>query len=337
MFVHSKKCSTSSSQYCPKMTQTYSSKFQEGRGHDDCAGESPSVSRFLSLSIVLVSCFAFLPSTKPRPPPFCSLLLPLLLLLLLTLLSNFVRLLFCVYHYSLFFAGNWTNGGYSTGITVHQRFCMTVPSAMPLEHAGPLCCAGITTYTPLARYNLGKSGRTVGIVGFGGLGHIAVKIAVAMGATVTVFSRSDAKKAEAEKLGATLVAYTDAAAMGKLGRTIDHIVDTVSQVHDIAGLINTLKPHTGILTMIGGVPAPYQLGAMGLIFNGTRVEGSLMGGAALTQEMLEFCAKNNIAPDIKIINASQAEGVLKSFDAGTAGPGRNVIDISTIMAVPVAA
>jgi len=232
-------------------------------------------------------------------------------------------------------SGTHTNGGYSTGVTVHQRFCFVVPEAMPLEHAGPLCCAGITTYSPLARYVKGKPDQVVGVVGFGGLGHMAVKLAVAMGAKVTVFSRSESKKAEAEAMGATIAVYTDKEAMGTLFRTFDHIVDTVAQAHEINDLISTLKPYTGIITMLGGVPAPYQVAGFPMIFSGTRMEGSLIGGAALTQEMLDFCAENGVAPDVKIIPASEAEGVLHALNEGTAGVIRNVIDIATIHDVPL--
>ena len=190
-------------------------------------------------------------------------------------------------------SGSWTNGGYSTGITVHQRFCYTVPEAMPLEVAGPLCCA-----------------------------------------KVTVFSRSEAKKAEAEALGAELAVYTDKEAMGKLFRTFDCILDTVSAPHEINDLISTLKPYTGVITMLGGVPQPYQVGGFPMIFNGTRIEGSLIGGCSVTQEMLEFCAANGIAPEVKIIPATEAEAVFQGFQKGEGGPVRHVIDIGTIMDVP---
>eukprot|EP00933_Yihiella_yeosuensis_P024462 TRINITY_DN18979_c0_g1_i2.p1 TRINITY_DN18979_c0_g1~~TRINITY_DN18979_c0_g1_i2.p1 ORF type:complete len:365 (-),score=91.44 TRINITY_DN18979_c0_g1_i2:243-1337(-) len=227
-------------------------------------------------------------------------------------------------------AGHHTNGGYSTGITVHQRFAFTVPEGMELPVAGVLCCAGITMYSPLARHVLGKQNMNVGIVGFGGLGMMGVKIAKAMGASVTVFSRSDAKKAEAEKMGAEILAYTDEEQIKKKFRAFDVILDTVAQVHEINGIISTLKPYTGILTLIGGVPQPYQLAGFPMIFNGTRVEGSLIGGAALTQEMLDFCGKHGIKPETKIIHAKEAEEALKALNAGTAGVIRHVIDTETI-------
>eukprot|EP00628_Pelagophyceae_sp_CCMP2097_P035015 CAMPEP_0184285756 /NCGR_PEP_ID=MMETSP0977-20130417/66836_1 /TAXON_ID=483370 /ORGANISM="non described non described, Strain CCMP2097" /LENGTH=398 /DNA_ID=CAMNT_0026591767 /DNA_START=44 /DNA_END=1240 /DNA_ORIENTATION=+ len=255
-------------------------------------------------------------------------------------------------------AETWTNGGYSTGITVHsrfcytvpkgmklehagplccagvtvhQRFCYTVPEGMKLEHAGPLCCAGVTTYAPLARWTMGKSDQTVGVVGLGGLGMMAVKLAKAMGCKVIVFSRSLSKKAEAEAMGATIVAYTDADAMAALFRTVDHVVNTVAQPHDINAIIATLKAHTGIMTMLGGVSTPYSVAAFPMIFSGTRIEGSLIGGCTVTQEMLDFCGKHNVVPDVNIIHAKDAETALKQMNDGDAGVVRNVIDLATIM------
>jgi D-arabinose 1-dehydrogenase-like Zn-dependent alcohol dehydrogenase len=227
-------------------------------------------------------------------------------------------------------ADGWTNGGYSTGVTVHQRFCFKVPLEMPLEIAGPLCCAGITLYAPLSRHVLGKQDLKVGIVGFGGLGMMGVKLAKSMGATVSIFSRSDSKKEEAEKMGADLVVYTDSEAMGKLGRTYDVIIDTVSQVHDIKSILSTLKPYVGTLVMIGGVPKPYEMSAFQLLAAGLRIEGSLIGGAALTQEMLDYCETHKCYPEIKVIHAKEAEAALRALDAGTGGAVRSVIDCSTI-------
>jgi len=228
----------------------------------------------------------------------------------------------------------WTNGGYSTNFTAHQRFVFTVPEKMPLEMAGVLCCAGITVYDPMSR-NV-KSGMNVGVVGFGGLGHMAVKIGNAMGAKVTVLSRSMAKEEDAKKLGADIAVYTDPEIVKGLFRSFDVIVDTVAQHHDVNGLISMLKPYTGIITMLGGVPKPYEVAGFPMIFNGTRMEGSLIGGTAKTQEMLEFCAEHECYPDIKIINASEAEEHLRALDAGTAGAIRSVIDCSTIKDMPSA-
>lgn len=227
-------------------------------------------------------------------------------------------------------AGNHTNGGYSTDITVHQKFVFHVPAGMPLETAGPLCCAGITTYSPLARHVKGKDNQHVAVVGLGGLGMCAVKIAKAMGAKVTVLARNDAKKAEATALGADLVVMSDDKAMGALSRQIDCVLDTVAVHHDINSIMSTLKAYTGVLVLIGGIPQPYQLAGFPMIFNGTRVEGTMIGGCALTQEMLEFCQAHKIAPDTEIIHARDVEAALHKLHDNAAGVKRFVIRSETL-------
>eukprot|EP00932_Pfiesteria_piscicida_P019412 SRR837773.624.p2 GENE.SRR837773.624~~SRR837773.624.p2 ORF type:complete len:369 (+),score=175.44 SRR837773.624:148-1107(+) len=227
-------------------------------------------------------------------------------------------------------AGNHTNGGYSTDITVHQRFVFRVPEGMPLETAGPLCCAGITTYAPLARHVKGKENASVGVVGFGGLGMCAVKIAKAMGAKVTVFGRNDAKKDAAAALGADLVVLTDEAAIGALARSFDCILDTVAVHHDFNNLMPTLKPMTGSYVLIGGIPQPYSVAGFPMIFNGNKLEGSLIGGVPGTQEMLDFCHKHNISPDTEVIHAKDAEACLKKLHENTAGARRFVIRNETL-------
>eukprot|EP00187_Rhodella_violacea_P010278 CAMPEP_0174912990 /NCGR_PEP_ID=MMETSP0167-20121228/80077_1 /TAXON_ID=38298 /ORGANISM="Rhodella maculata, Strain CCMP736" /LENGTH=312 /DNA_ID=CAMNT_0016157671 /DNA_START=769 /DNA_END=1704 /DNA_ORIENTATION=+ len=140
--------------------------------------------------------------------------------------------------------GHHTNGGYSTAITVNSHFVFRIPDAIPLEYFGPLLCAGITTFSPLNRHIMqagGGAGKTVGVIGFGGLGHMAVKLAKAMGAEVVVISRSDAKKAAAEKLGAEIMAHGDAAAVATATRKFDVILDTVSAKHAVAPLVGMLK------------------------------------------------------------------------------------------------
>lgn len=223
-----------------------------------------------------------------------------------------------------------TNGGYSTAITVHNRFVYKVPEGMPLEVAGPLCCAGVTMYSPLARHIKGKANQAVGIVGFGGLGMMGVKIAKAMGASVTVFSRSDAKKAQAAALGADLVVQTDEAALGALFRKFDLVVDTVAVPHEINALMSTLKAYTGVYSLVGGVPEPYKVAAFAMIENGVHLEGSAIGGCALTQEMLNFCHEHKVAPEIEIIDAKDAEAALHQLQDASAGVKRFVIRATTI-------
>lgn len=226
-------------------------------------------------------------------------------------------------------AGYHTNGGYSTKITVRARFTYKIPDKLSLEAAGPLLCAGITMYSPLNRHVKGKANQKVGIVGFGGLGCVGVKIAKAMGAEVTVFSRSDKKKAAAEALGAKLLVYTDADALKAATRGFHTILDTVAAAHPIAPLVGALKVG-GHYVLIGGVPQPFELSAFALLMNRHCVEGSLVGGCPETAEMLQFFADNDIQPDFKVISAKDAPAQFSAMAAGTASTQRYVIDMSTM-------
>lgn len=226
-------------------------------------------------------------------------------------------------------AGYHTNGGYSEEIVVHERFVFSIPDSISLEHAGPLLCAGITTYSPLNRLVKGKKDQHVGVVGFGGLGMMTVKIAIAMGAKVTVLSRSMSKEEEAKKLGATLVSHADSGKLAEMARSIDTIIDTVSTGHEVGGMLNTLKVG-GTYCFLGGVPEPYQISAFQLLFSRYNVTGSLIGGVPETAEMLEFCAEHKIMPEIEVIHASKAADNFKALDEGRFGAHRSVIDMSTI-------
>lgn len=226
-------------------------------------------------------------------------------------------------------AGHYTNGGYSQKITVDRRFVFKVPDSLELPYVAPLLCAGITTYSPLNRYVKGQANKSVGVVGFGGLGHVAVKIAVAMGAKVTVYSRSTSKAEAAERLGAKLVSHQDADALKALARTQDVILDTVSADHQISDIVANLKVG-GRYVAIGGVTKPYEISAMALLFNRHSVEGSLIGGVPETAEMLEFCAEHKVLPDIDIIHAKDAAAAFTLLQSGGAPPARHVIDMSTI-------
>ena len=228
--------------------------------------------------------------------------------------------------------GYHTNGGYSTKIVVNKHFTYHVPKNIKLEHVGPLLCAGITTFSPLNRHILqkgGGKGKHVGVVGFGGLGHMAVKIAKAMGAEVTVFSRNNKKEEQAKKLGASILIHADKEALKAATHTFDVILDTVSASHDIAAMVATLKVG-GHFVLLGAVPAPFALSAFFLLGNRHSVEGSLVGGVPETQAMLDFCSDHNIFPDCKIIHAKDASDAFKTMDAGEVGATRVVIDMSTI-------
>ena len=229
--------------------------------------------------------------------------------------------------------GYHTNGGYTTAITVEEHFVFKIPETMKNEYAGVLLCAGITVFSPLNRNILqkgGGKGKTVGIVGFGGLGQMAVKIAKAMGVDgVTILSRNDKKKADADRLGADYLVYTKEEELAKAGRTFDVVLDTVSAAHEVAPLINTLKVG-GTWVMLGGVPKPFEVSAFQLLFSRYSIEGSLIGGIPETQEMLDFCAKHNIVPEYDVIHAKDADAQFKALMDGSAGAHRKVIDISTL-------
>ncbi|AQR60948.1 hydroxyacid dehydrogenase [Brevundimonas sp. LM2] len=193
-----------------------------------------------------------------------------------------------------------TQGGYSDHITVDQNYVLSIPDSIPLDAAAPLLCAGITTYSPLKHWNIGP-GSKVAVVGLGGLGHMAVKQAAAMGAEVTVISTSDRKKADAERMGAKhFLINSDTEAMAAAGETFDLIINTVSATHEIASQVQLLAKD-GTMVMLGLTTEGLPVYAMGLLWRRRSVAGSLIGGIRETQEMLDFCAANAIACDIEVI------------------------------------
>ncbi|MDD5302456.1 MAG: NAD(P)-dependent alcohol dehydrogenase [Elusimicrobia bacterium] len=193
-----------------------------------------------------------------------------------------------------------TQGGYSSHVVVDEAFVLKIAAGAPLERTAPLLCAGITTYSPLKRFGTRK-GTRVGVLGLGGLGHMGVKLAAAMGAEVVVLSGSAAKKADGKRLGAhDFVLTSDAAAMAKSAGRLDLIVDTVSAPHDIGAALGLLKIG-GTLALVGASPKPLELPAFPLIMARRQVAGSLIGGIAETQEMLDFCAKKKVFADVEVI------------------------------------
>ncbi len=221
-----------------------------------------------------------------------------------------------------------TAGGYSTGITVEQDYLMRVPDSVSLEHAAPLMCAGITTYSPLKRWGAGP-GKRVGIVGMGGLGHMGVQFAAALGAETIVFGRTLSKRDDGLKLGASdYVSTQDRDAMKALRGTFDLIVTTVSDGTDLDGLLGLLKAH-GVLVNVGLPEKPSSL-RLGVLTGQAKVlAGSNIGGIAETQEMLDFCAEHGLAPIVEII---PADGIDEAYDNVVASKVRYryVIDASTI-------
>ena len=196
--------------------------------------------------------------------------------------------------------GGFTYGGYSDSIVVAEHFVLRVPSNLDPAAAAPLLCAGITTYSPMHHWGVGK-GKKVGVVGLGGLGHMAVKFAHALGAHVVVFTTSPNKKEDALRLGADeVVVSRNSDEMKKHIGSFDFILDAVSADHDINAYINLLGIN-GNLTLVGAPAEPLRVPAFGLIMGRHSVSGSMIGGIPETQEMLDFCGKHNITADVEVI------------------------------------
>ena len=196
--------------------------------------------------------------------------------------------------------GGVTYGGYSESVVVDERFVLRVPSNLDLAGAAPLLCAGITTYSPMRRQGVTR-GKKVGVVGLGGLGHMGVKFARAFGAHVAVFTTSPSKKEDALRLGADeVVVSRDADEMQKHAGSFDFILDTISAEHDINAYINLLGLD-GNLTLVGAPEKPLAVSGPALLFGRRNLSGSLIGGLAETQEMLDFCGTHNITSDVEVI------------------------------------
>lgn len=193
-----------------------------------------------------------------------------------------------------------TYGGYSESIVVDEHYVVKVPSNLDLAGAAPLLCAGITTYSPMRHWGVTK-GKKVGVVGLGGLGHMAVKIAHALGAHVVVFTTSPSKREDALRLGADeVVVSRNADEMKKHTGSFDFILDAVSAEHDINAYLNMLG-RDGNMTLVGAPEQPLAVSAFGLIFGRRNLSGSPIGGIPETQEMLDFCGKHNITADVEVI------------------------------------
>ncbi len=193
-----------------------------------------------------------------------------------------------------------TYGGYSTKVVVDQRYVLRIPKQLRPEEAAPLLCAGITTYSPLHHWGVGKKHR-LAVVGLGGLGHMAVKIGTALGAHVSVLSHSDKKRRDAKRLGAKdFYKTSDPKTFTTLARRFDFILDTVSAPHDLDAQLELLKTD-GTMILVGVPDKPAQLGAFPLILRRRRLVGSLIGGIQETQEMLDFCAKHKCGADVEVI------------------------------------
>jgi uncharacterized zinc-type alcohol dehydrogenase-like protein len=225
-----------------------------------------------------------------------------------------------------------TFGGYSARIVVKDRYALKVPPGLDLSGTAPLLCAGITTYSPLRRWKC-KPGDRVGVVGLGGLGHMAVKLAAAMGAEVTMLSTSRSKEADARRLGAHAFELTsERGALRKLAGRFDLLIDTISVDHDLNAHLGLLRTE-GAMVVVGVPPTPASFSAMSVISGNRTLAGSMIGGIAETQEMLDFCAAKRITADVEVI---PIDGINEAYERMLRSDVRYrfVIDLATLNARP---
>jgi uncharacterized zinc-type alcohol dehydrogenase-like protein len=221
-----------------------------------------------------------------------------------------------------------TYGGYSESLVVDEAFVLRVPDGLDPAGAAPLVCAGITTYSPLRRWTVRK-GQKVGVVGLGGLGHMAVKLAHAFGARVVVFTTSPGKTEDAVRLGADeVVVSRNAAEMQAQLGSFDFILDTVSAAHDLNAYLELLK-RDGTMTLVGAPENPLPVSAFSLLFRRRQLAGSLIGGLRETQEMLDFCGEHGITADVEVIPVQK---VNEAYDRLVKGDVkyRFVIDMASL-------
>jgi uncharacterized zinc-type alcohol dehydrogenase-like protein len=226
--------------------------------------------------------------------------------------------------------GGHTYGGFSESVVVDANYVLRVPAGLDLASAAPLLCAGITTYSPLKHWKAGP-GKKVGIIGIGGLGHLAIKIAKAMGAYVTVFTTSSSKVDDARRLGADEVMLSGDSEQMKKQSKLDMILDTVSAKHNVNDYLNLLKVD-GTLVLVGLPADQLQVGAFDLITGRKSFAGSNIGGIAETQEMLDFCAKHSITADVELINVQQINQAFGRLEKGDVHY-RFVVDMASLKTV----
>ena len=225
--------------------------------------------------------------------------------------------------------GTMTQGGYSDSIVVSEHFVLQMPDGIDLASAAPILCAGVTTYSPLKHHGVGK-GHKVGVIGMGGLGHMGVKLAKALGAEVTVFTRSDAKVEEAKRNGADhVVVSSDQTQMDAVAETFDFMLDTVPVQHDLNPYLTSLK-YDGTHIIVGLLePIEPAIEAFNLVFKRRVVAGSLIGGIAETEELLKLCADQGITCDIEMLDINNINEGFERMEKGDVRY-RFVIDMATL-------
>jgi uncharacterized zinc-type alcohol dehydrogenase-like protein len=227
-------------------------------------------------------------------------------------------------------SGEMTQGGYSKHVVVREEFVLSVPQSLELSRVAPLLCAGITTYSPLQKWGV-TAGSRVAVVGLGGLGHMAVKNAVAMGATVTVIGRSESKKDDAVSLGAQhYLVSTNSNEMKDSKSAFDIIIDTVPVKHDLS-IYTPLLDIDGTLVIVGQIGPIDEINTVPLLMGRRRIAGSLIGGIKETQQMLEFCGENNVLPECEIINIDEINSAYQRMERSDVRY-RFVIDMASLNA-----
>jgi len=224
--------------------------------------------------------------------------------------------------------GGMTYGGFSQSYVCKEHYTLRMPDTLAPDAAAPLLCAGITVYSPLKHWNAG-AGKVVGIIGIGGLGHVAIRIARAMGAHVVVFTTSPEKMEDARRLGAhDAVLSTDPEQMKRFASKVDMLLDTVSAKHDVNMYLQLLAID-GSMVLVGLPPEPLEVGAFNVVVGRRSFSGSNIGGIAETQEMLEFCAEHQITADIELIRADEINAALERLERNDVRY-RFVVDMSTL-------
>ena len=223
-----------------------------------------------------------------------------------------------------------TKGGYSSKYVVNENYGIKVPKSYPLEKAGPVMCSAITLWDPLMHFGAGKGGKKVGIAGIGGLGVMGIKLALALGNEVYGITNSPGKKAKIEEFGAKCVVASDPEAMKAMAGTFDLILDTVSAKHDLMTYIPLLA-HDGTHVLLGLVTEPFSFVSLPMIFQRTKVAGSVIAGIKSTQDCMDFCAEKNIYQETQLVPCDKVNWVLEKLKSVNDTPVRYVLDIKNTM------
>lgn len=225
-----------------------------------------------------------------------------------------------------------TYGGYSSNIIVKESFGITIPNEIESKYVGPIMCAGITVYSPMKKWDL-KEGKTLGVVGIGGLGHMAVKLGKALGAEVVAFTRSEDRKDDILKMGADKVVISENdEEMEKAASSLDLMINTIPVAHDISPYVPLMKTDSTIV-IVGNLESFPEVKTAPLVFDRIGIAGSLIGGIKETQEVMDLCAKHDIRPEIKEIDIKEINDVIEKLKEGKSDNYRHVIDMNSLEAV----